>query len=212
MRVQGAVHCALRVRPVDHARGPRDVDRRSRGAHVAFRPEQRRYRARLVALGVEEGHPHIQQVGHLGFHRHTREALANQDVVDQLSTVGSVIRAGEFQRILGDPPRARTGGNILFGLERRPHHREAFVCLADSVRIGHPHIVVEHDVGALVTHGVHRLDFDTGRIQRHQQHRQAARSHRSGLGAGEQEAIVGKMGKSCEDLLPVDNPFVAVAL
>lgn len=82
------------------------------------------------------------------------------------------------------PTPCANRGDILLGLERGPHHREAFVRLTYSVRIGDSHIVVEHDIGALVTHRVHRLDLDTGRVQRYQQHRQATRSHRSALRAG----------------------------
>ena len=57
--------------------------------------------------------------------------------------------------------------------ERHPHDVPAAVDLADAERVGHAHVAVEGRVGALAAERVHRLDLDAGRVERHEEHREA---------------------------------------
>ena len=119
--------------------------------------------------------------------------------------------ARPVDRLLPDPvgltqPEAPT-------LEREcdGHHVPSPVDLADAERIGHPHTGVEGRVGALAAHGVDGVDLDPRRVERDQEHGEAAMLRDVGIRAREQEHVCGLVRQRGEHLLPVDDPVVAVA-
>ena len=162
MGIQRTVNGSVWVSPIQHSRGSGDIGGGGRRLHIAFRSEQRRHRARLLAFGVQERHPQGQQVGYFGLHRHMGQALTDQGIVDERGAVRSRMSAGEFERIGCHQSRPRGWRDVLLGLQRGQHHRKALVRFTNPVGIGDPHVVVEHDVGAFMPHGVHRPDLDTG--------------------------------------------------
>ncbi len=90
--------------------------------------------------------------------------------------------------------------------QRRVHHRPAGVDLTDAARVGHAHVGVEGDVGALTAERVHRRDLDAGCVHRHEEHREALVLGLLGIRAGQQEDVVRLVGHRREHLLPVDRP------
>ena len=64
------------------------------------------------------------------------------------------------------------------------HDFPATVDLADAPVVGHPHVGVEGDVGAVSTHGPHRLDFNAFCVNIEQEHREATVLGDVGVGAG----------------------------
>ena len=121
---------------------------------------------------------------------------------------------------LGPPPLDRRRQHLLelgdercslFDLQRDRQHLYAAIDLADPPLIRHAHPVVEHGVRALVADGVHRMDRDPGRVERDQEHRQAAVLGGVRIGPGKEEAVLRDVRTGGEHLLAVDDPVVAVA-
>ncbi len=105
------------------------------------------------------------------------------------------------------------GGRRLPALEaeRRVGDLPAVVDAADDVVLGAAGVVEEHlaELGRAVGLG-DAADLDAGLAHRHQQVRDALVLGRVGIGAGEQEAVVGVVATGGPHLLAVDDPLVAV--
>ena len=95
--------------------------------------------------------------------------------------------------------------------ERRVGDLPAVVDAADDVVLRAAGVVEEHlaELGRAVGLG-DAADLDAGLAHRHEQVRDALVLRRVGIGAGEQEAVVGVVAAGRPDLLPVDDPLVAV--
>ena len=96
-------------------------------------------------------------------------------------------------------------------VERVPQHGPAAVDLTDAVPVVDAHIAVVGDVGAVAVHGAQRLDLDTRRVQRNQEHGQALMFRRGRIGVGDQEDVGGVLRVGGEHLGAVDDPAVSVA-
>ena len=101
--------------------------------------------------------------------------------------------------------------DVVLGVQRAVQDGPAAVDLAHAVPVGDADVAVVDDVGPLVADRGQRLDFDPGALQRAEEHGQALVFGQVRIGAGDQEGVLGVLGVGGEDLLPVDDPFVAVA-
>ena len=100
---------------------------------------------------------------------------------------------------------------VVLGVQRAVQRGPAVVDLADAVPVGDADIAVVGDVGARVHHVGQRLAVESRGAERHQEEGQALVLGQGRVGPGEQEDMGGELGVGGEDLLPVDDPLVAVA-
>ena len=101
--------------------------------------------------------------------------------------------------------------DAVLGVQRAVQDRPAVVDLAEPVPVGDADIGVVGEVGPLVADGGQRLDLDAWGVHGDQEHGQALVLGQGRVGPGDQEDVRGVLGAGGEDLLPVDDPFVAVA-
>ena len=105
---------------------------------------------------------------------------------------------------------AGVSAEVVLGVQRAVQGGPAVVDLPDAVPVGEPDVAVVADVGRLVADGGQRLALEPGRAGRHQEHGQALVLGQRRVGPGDQEDVRGVLGVGGEDLLPVDDPLVAV--
>ena len=95
--------------------------------------------------------------------------------------------------------------------QRRDRHRPAVADAADDVRVGDPRLLDEDLVElALAGDLDQRLGFDPLLLHVHQEVGEALVLGGVGVGAGDEHAPLGVLGEGRPDLLPGDDPFVAV--
>ena len=124
----------------------------------------------------------------------------------------SVSRASSISSSTSRPPDGRPTASRSFirvvsgGLPALAH-------LAQALAVGDAHVGEEHlvEVGA-ARHLLDRPHFHARRLHRQEEHGQALVLGHVGIGAGDDDAVVGVMRARGPDLLAVDHPAVAVTL
>ena len=101
--------------------------------------------------------------------------------------------------------------DVVLDVQRAVQGGPAVVDLPDAVPVRQPDVAVVADVGRLVADGGQRLPLEARRAGRHQEHGQALVLGQRRVGPGDQEHVLRVLGVGGEDLLPVDDPLVAVA-
>ena len=92
-------------------------------------------------------------------------------------------------------------------------HPPSLAGRADDVGVGHPRVGEEHLVERGVpVHLAHRAHLDAGLAHVDREVREAAVLRGVPVGAGDEQAVVGVVGAGVPQLLPVDDPLVAVAV
>ena len=130
-----------------------------------------------------------------------------RDLVDRLGEQHEVLCHG---RHLLQTVGAALNGAVLV-VERITQHGPAGIDLTEAVSVVDAHIAVVRDVGAVAVDGAQRLDLDTRRVQRNQEHGQALMLRRGRIGVGDQEYVGGVLRVGGEHLRAVDDPAVPVA-
>ena len=110
------------------------------------------------------------------------------------------------------PAPAAADGDALVH-EHRGGELPAGVQFADlpvlrDADVGEEHLVEVRPAVDLVD----RADLDAGRLHVHDEHRQAGVLHLVGVGAGDDDAVVGDVGEGGPHLLTVEHPLVTVEL
>jgi hypothetical protein len=140
-----------------------------------------------------------------------RDVLLHPRLVDHAAPVGELRRArpGEevVERALDHAGAAERDALVV---ELVGDELPAAVDLPDDVRLRHADVVVERLVGVHVAHVLDGRHAEARRVRRHDDHRDALVLGRLGIGAAREPDVVGVGGEAREDLLPVDDPLVAV--
>ena len=127
---------------------------------------------------------------------------------------GGLDRASEPAQVAGAAADvqelAAAVADVVLGVQRAVQDGPAVVDLAHAVPVRDADVAVVDDVGPFVADGGQRLDLDPRGVQRDQEHGQAQVFRQVRVGPGDQERVLGVLGVGGEDLLPVDDPFVAV--
>ena len=173
--------------------------------HRPLHPEHgslRRQGGRVV--GEAAAHLHVDHGPH--------QLVAHCIVVDGAAAVSPAGAAGPVDSRLDHRRRRElAAGDAPLVLEGGLHHRPAVVHFAEPPLVAQHHVVVEGGVGPLVSHRLHGLDLDPGRVEGHHEECQPSMLGHLGVGPGEQQHVVGHMGQSRPHLGAVDDPPVSVA-
>ena len=87
----------------------------------------------------------------------------------------------------------------------------AAIHFADPVAVMHAHAGVECDIGALGAQRFHFLNLVAWQIERHDEQSDTSMFRQCRIGAGDQQAIIGKVALAGEHFLAVDDPVFAIA-
>ena len=161
-----------------------------------------------MRLGDEAQPEHARDLGVGG---EARDLLADHRVVAQRLVVeglGGDVLAQQVEPLLDG--RVREHGEAL-EVERFGDVLEPVVELADHVVVVHEHVVEEHVVGALVTHGPDRVDGDAGIVEGHEEEGDAVVLGGLGIGSRADPVPLGEVGGRGPGLLSVEAPPVTVA-
>ena len=117
----------------------------------------------------------------------------------------------ELRELVGDRGDRAEGEPGALVHQRRQRHRPAVADAADDVLVGDPRLVHEDLVElALAGDLDQRLGFDALLLHVHQEVGEALVLGGVGVGAGDEHAPLRELGQGRPDLLPGDDPFVAV--